>query len=199
MSKIAPYALLALTIAAMLAGAWFYMGQISTTNPLLWLFVIDCPLYVVLAAPILLFGKPENPIYRFVVSCGLVLYGSWTLFVLFFSPEVYFSESEAIISWILVFGHFGMIFEAFLALPKLEEFGLRGILISLGWFLFNLHLDYFNGAFSTHPWIPERTIPATVAFTAASTLAVPIGLALIANTVGKAKIIAKIRESLRFA
>ncbi len=194
--NMAQTSLLLLILAAAIIGGWFYFNQLAATPPWLWFFVPDCPLYALLGAPILLFGFPKNAALRFVISCGLAIFGSWTVFVLMLHGGVYFAPASLPMSAILLLGHFGMMVEGVLCLPKKSELKFGTLLIAIGWFLLNLNLDYFNGALSTYPWIPKGQLDVVMLFTAFMGVTWPIALFAVAGIVEKEKAVGKIREAL---
>ena len=186
----------ALIFGAAVIGAWFYWNQMAATPPWLWLFVPDCPLYAVLGAPILLFGRPKNAALRFVIASGLAVFGSWTIFVLMLHVDVYFHAVNLPLSLVLVAGHLGMILEGVLCLPKREELKFGMIFIAAGWFILNVQFDYLNGSINTHPWIPSSQLADVMLFTAFSSITWPVLLFAIAGMVEKEKAVSKIREKL---
>jgi len=70
------------------------------------------------------------------------------------------------------------------------------LFVAIGWFLLNLHLDYFNGALSTHPWILAENIDAVILFTAAATIAWPAALFALSGIAEKNSIILFLRKEL---
>lgn len=197
--NIAQAALLLLTMAAAGIGAWFYFEQLSITPIWLWLFVPDCPLYALLAAPILLLGFPKNALLRFAIASGLAIFGSWTMFVLALHADTYFNAANLPLSLVLVAGHFGMVAEGVLCLPKKEELRYGALLITIGWFLLNVQFDYLNGAQSTHPWIPAGQIGIVMLYTVFSSITWPVSLYAAAGLAEKEKSVRIIRAALRIS
>ena len=189
-------ALLILTFLAQVIGLWFYQSQLSATPAWLWNFVPDCPLYALLAVPIIVFGFPKSPITRFLIASGLAIYGSWTIFVLLLYSDYYFAASQAAISIVLILGHAGMILEAFLVMPKLGREKITALLAAFLWFLLNLKLDYFIGDASTHPWIPAAKLDTVILFTAAASILWPLALAFFSGKIAENKLLGKMREKL---
>lgn len=154
------WALLLVNLAGFLFGIWYYLPQLSGTSPLLWLFVIDCPLYVFLFAGICalkLKGKTIPDWLYYLTSVGLIKYGLWTGLVVFLYWETFFSFSPVLYT-ILTPLHVGMILEGLVLIPRMGEIQegarMRKLLQPLfvcGWFLLNDWLDYFLG---THPLVP---------------------------------------------
>lgn len=167
--------LLLLNIAAVLIGFWYYFGQLASTPLPLLPFVPDCPLYVLLAIPIL-FGL-RNAAYSFLTSIGMAKYGLWTIFVLLFHSQAYFSPELAAVSIIFIFGHAGMVLEGLALLPK-KRVGAAVLLLAIGWFLLNDLADYSLG---TVPPIPTSGMGAVRNLTIAASLVLPLALFLYAE------------------
>jgi len=161
--------LLLLSVAAVLIGFWYYAGQLAATPLPLLIFVPDCPLYVLLALPILL-GLIRSPPYSFLVSIGMFKYGLWTVFVLLFYSE-YWQASQLWITIPFIIGHVGMALLGAAILPKKRvAFGIFAIVLL--WFLLNDYSDYFLGAIPPIPahdlgLVRDLTIAASIAFTLA--------------------------------
>jgi len=139
---------LLLNVAAVFVGLWFYSGQLSSSSPLLWIFIPDCPLYIFLCI-FLLLGKIKSEFFRLIISASTLKYGLWTMLVLFFYGNYYFSAADILMYSIFMLGHFGMAVEGFLLFPK--KVGTTALLFLLAWFLLNDFVDYALGA---HPSIP---------------------------------------------
>lgn len=161
--------LLLINVAAVFAGAWYYQDQLSATPLPLLLFVPDCPLYVLLAIPILL-GITRNPAYSFIVSIGMAKYGLWTVAVLLFHWNVYSLPAFLPVTLIFIFGHLGMAFEGIAILPK-KKVGLAVLALALAWFLLNDYVDYFLG---TVPPIPTDGMALVQNLTILSSLLLPL-------------------------
>ncbi len=160
-------------IAVNLAGALFgffiyYAPQLSATPLALWIFVPDCPLYVLvfaLALGLLWLGV-ENDLFSFIVSAGLLKYGAWTLFALAYLNGYFFSAELALMSGMLFMLHIGMAAEGFVL--RVRRCGAAVLAVGLAWFLLNDFFDYFVG---TMPYLPSGTDAGTFAlFSIASTL-----------------------------
>jgi len=161
--------LLLLNIAAVFAGAYYYWDQLSATPLHLIPFVPDCPLYVLLALPILL-KWIRNSAYAFIVSVGMVKYGLWTVFVLLFHWNAYSVPSALLVTIIFILGHIGMALEGAVLLPK-KRAGTAVLLLALAWFLFNDYADYVIG---TVPSIPAYGMQLVAALTAAASIIIPL-------------------------
>ena len=156
-----------LCIVAAFVGAYYYWDQMAATPLLLLIFIPDCPLYVLLALPILA-RKVSSDSYSFLVSIGMFKYGLWTVFVLLFYSE-FWSPSQLWITIPFIIGHIGMALLGAALLPK-KKVAASIALIVLAWFLLNDYADYFLG---TRPLIPphdislvrDLTIAASIIFT----------------------------------
>ena len=160
--------LLLLNIAAVLVGFWYYQDQLASTPLHLAIFVPDCPLYVLLAIPILLGFR--NAAYSFLVSIGMLKYGLWTVFVLLFHWSAYSVPAMLPVTVIFIIGHIGMAFEGLVLLPK-EKASLAILLVAIAWLLLNDVSDYFWG---TVPPIPSEGMWLVAALTFAASLAFPL-------------------------
>lgn len=158
-----------LCIAGVLVGFWYYLGQLAATPFLLLIFVPDCPLYVLLAIPILAKGIKSGA-YSFLVSMGMFKYGLWTVFVLLFYSE-YWAPPQIWITIPFIIGHAGMALLGAALLPK-KRVAFAVFALVLLWFLLNDYADYWLG---TRPPIPDHdislvrdlTIAASIIFTLA--------------------------------
>ncbi|MFH1225066.1 MAG: DUF1405 domain-containing protein [Candidatus Diapherotrites archaeon] len=163
-----------LVLAANLIGAaygflFFYGTQLSSTNPLLWVFVADCPLYALLfAACLLLLRAGRNPQwFLFLVSAGAVKYGIWTIFVLLYFPQFYFAPAAALLYFSLLIAHLGLLAEPMLFAGRVAV-SKSCPAIALAWLLLNDFADY---ALALHPPLPQGSEPFMAAATVAMTLA----------------------------
>lgn len=165
--------MLLLNIAAVFAGAYYYQDQLTSTPLPLLIFVPDCPLYVLLAIPILL-GAIRNQAYSFFVSIGMFKYGLWTVFVLFFHWSAYAAPSALAITLVFILGHIGMALEGLALLPK-GKAGIAVLAACLAWFLLNDVSDYFWG---TVPPIPTANLSTVALLTFAASLLLPLAFFL---------------------
>ena len=87
------------------------------------IFVPDCPLYtflMIFALIFLVLGKRYNT-FNTIVTVGLSMYGTWTMLVLLYFNELYFSPANALMSTGLFVSHGGMALESVLLLPYLKK------------------------------------------------------------------------------
>jgi uncharacterized membrane protein YpjA len=162
-----------LNIAAVFTGLWYYQDQLSATPLQLLIFVPDCPLYVLLAIPILA-KKIKNDAYSFFVSIGMVKYGLWTVFVLLFHWDAYSLPAYLPVTLVFIAGHLGMALEGAALLPA-KKVAQGAVLLSLAWFLLNDISDYFWG---TVPLIPTGGMDTVRNLTFAASFALTLGLYL---------------------
>lgn len=146
-----------LVILANLAGAaygviFYYGARLASTNPALWLFIADCPLYALLFAVALALALADkhHGLFYFLVSVGALKYGFWTLFVISAFPDFYFSAGATFLYSALFLAHIGMMAEPVLLLGKFKP-KKYFVAVSLFWFLLNDFADYF---FALHPPLP---------------------------------------------
>jgi len=167
--KLLFWLLVLLNMLAVLAGIWYYQWQIAETPLPLLFFVPDCPLYVFLSLLVIL-RAVKSDAFSFIVSCGMVKYGLWTVFALIFHSGAYFSEGMLLVSSLFVIGHIGMALEGLALLPE-KKAGAAILLAAIGWFLLNDFADY---ALGTVPRIPAEGIGMVAALTIAGSLAIPV-------------------------
>ncbi len=152
------------------AGLFFYWPQLMETQPLLWMFVIDCPLYVSLFSIVVvlnLMGKVFS-FLNFAVSVGIIKYGIWTISVLGFYPETYMSDMPMYI--FLIASHILMILAGIILLNYVRA-GLKSMTGVTAWFLLNDFVDYSMG---TLPRIPENHTPEIMAISVFSSVLIPL-------------------------
>ena len=161
-------AVLFLNIAAVLVGFWYYQDQLAATPLHLLVFVPDCPLYVLLAIPILLGFR--NTAYSFLVSIGMFKYGLWTVFVLLFHWGAYSVPAALPVTVVFIIGHLGMALEGLALLPA-KKAGAAVLILCIAWFLLNDVSDYFWG---TVPPIPAGGMGLVAALTFAASFIIPL-------------------------
>src|SRR5512146_888785 len=107
--------ILLINIAGSLFGLYYYWDQLMVTPWYLWLAVPDCPLYtffMIFALLLVLLGRPSDTLNA-VTAVGLSMYGTWTVVVLLYFREIYFSPANALMSSGLWISHAGMALEGF--------------------------------------------------------------------------------------
>ncbi len=149
-------------------GYLSYSNMFPDFNPALWVFIPDCPLYVILLLAIVLLDIKSDA-FRFLAGAGLIKYGLWTLMIFALYPEYYFSDLYVKQTTILVVGHILMVLASLIIVPK--KIDARILLLVVAWFLLNDFVDYEIG---TLPRFPaghlDFVIPATVALSVISVL-----------------------------
>ena len=156
--------LILLAIINFAAGIYsisYYFWQLEQTSPLLWIFIIDCPLYsLIFGLNIYLVSKNKKyPLLGLVSIIGSLKYGLWTLFALLLPGLIFFFP-------LLVVGHLLLIIELIL-LYKLYIFKIKHIIPVLVWFLLNDFLDYFA---MIHPYFEKEFFNEIMIFSFAITL-----------------------------
>lgn len=138
---------LSLIIAANLLGTlfgfYYYLPQFTETNPLLWIFVADSPLATLFIAVSLLgkYYNMNNGLVDVLAFIGNIKYGLWTVFVLLFYFETFWTGNTAPMYFFLLFSHLGMFLQAFL-IPEYSDFSFKAFIAGGSWFLVNDLLDY---------------------------------------------------------
>ena len=180
-----------LNAMGILAGAYVYADQIAMHPLYLALFVPDCPLYVFLSL-LIIFGIIRNEFFSFIVSIGMVKYGLWTVFVLFFHSSYYFAPGMLAISVIFVVGHMGMALEGLALLPQ-KKITLVMLVLAAGWFLLNDYSDYFLG---TVPSLPPGGLAFVGGITIASSILLPLAFFTLAGRIRENALVAWLRGVL---
>jgi uncharacterized membrane protein YpjA len=147
--------LILVNICGFFAGIYYYYIQLSMTPAYFWIFVIDCPLYTLLMAVVLVMKLKEkrSDVLNFLTSAGLIKYGLWTGIVVFLYRDLFFAVNPVIYSLLFPL-HIGMILEGIILIPHFKT-SVNFFLPVLGWFLLNDYMDYFIG---TVPIIPGTYI-----------------------------------------
>lgn len=158
------WALAAVNFAAFLYGVCFYYsGQLARTSPLCWVFVIDCPLYALLAG-IVFFTATASKLPQwlaFVSSAGALKYGIWTVFAILFYSEYFLSPANRLLYAGLLGAHVWLALEG-LWLAGTARVSRTVFAASLAWFLFGDFMDYAGGTHIVLPAGAEKL--AAVAF-----------------------------------
>ncbi|MDD1721520.1 MAG: DUF1405 domain-containing protein [Euryarchaeota archaeon] len=173
-----------INLAGTLVGFFYYWDQISTSSPSIWLFIPDCPLYVLLAAIVLalyLTTKRRSDLVNFITAIGLLKYGTWTALVVLGFSTFYFAIDSALYGAIAIM-HIGMALEFVLPLFLIRRVQRGFVVLALLWFFANDIADYY---FAAHPPIPinELTLiaPLTFALTPLCTLIAYFGARYLSN------------------
>jgi uncharacterized membrane protein YpjA len=132
--------ILLLNLFSLFLGLAAYLPQLSSTNPLLWILVIDCPL-AALFFSLFLLGF-SNPYFEALSRTTALKYGLWTILVTFSSASILAYEY----TWINLLLHLGLIVESFFFLKQRLLF--KHFVPALIFLLLNDFSDYF---LLTHP------------------------------------------------
>ena len=150
-----------INLAAGIYSISYYFSHLEKTNPLLWLFVIDCPLYsIIFGINLYLLAKEkQKPLLGFVSIVGNIKYGLWTIFALLLPGLIFIYP-------LYVIGHLLLILEVII-FYKIFAIKIKHIIIVLAWFLINDFLDYFVG---THPYFEPQIFNEMLLFSFISTI-----------------------------
>ncbi|MFA5406366.1 MAG: DUF1405 domain-containing protein [Candidatus Nanoarchaeia archaeon] len=168
------YLLVVVNLFGFINGSLFFYGsQLMATNPLLWVFVPDCPLaaflFVLSASLLLLNKKANNTLFLLTVSAG-IKYGLWTWIVITSYWGFYVTPDNLAINLINLAAHLLLIFEQLLLSLKFK-FTKKSLLIVLSFLLLSDLSDYLLG---THPYLPDYSLslmfPLTIGLTFGSLL-----------------------------
>ncbi|MCZ7358383.1 MAG: DUF1405 domain-containing protein [Candidatus Methanoperedens sp.] len=144
-------------IMGTLFGFYYYTGQFEITPVYLWFFVPDSPFFTFMYVIVLLFysfGVRSNAFDAFTFI-GLNKVGIWTIFVLFWNYDYYFSPETSDYRFIILLLHIGMILVAMTLLKEMKKLNMRRYLLIAGFFLIS---DFFDYVVGTHPIIPQESI-----------------------------------------
>jgi uncharacterized membrane protein YpjA len=150
---------LLINVAGTLFGLYYYWDQLAMTPWYLWLVVPDCPLYTLfmaIALTLILIGKPWTT-FNAITAVGTTMYGTWTVIVLLYFGEVFFSQGNVEPTMQRLISHGAMAFEGFLLLPYLTKVKPVHWALTALWFIALDSVDYFyhftyNGLLMrTHP------------------------------------------------
>lgn len=169
------FLLVAANLIGVAVGMIFYYPQMADANPVFWIFIPDCPLYVLLAAFFYL-GLVKNELLKTITAIGLMKYGLWTLFALFHYSGYFLSN---FMGWLLVVEHIGMVLQSALFAKAFDK---KLVLVALGWFLLNDFVDY---ALGMHPFLPTNEFGVVIAFTVAGSLILPVFAYAYGEKIGK--------------
>jgi uncharacterized membrane protein YpjA len=143
-------------------GLYYYWDQLMMTPWYYWLFVPDCPLYTFLLVFALLFiamGRRYDT-FNTITAVGLALYGTWTMTILPYFSEVFFSPVNATMSCALWISHCGMALESVLLLPYIKKAGFVSWITAGVWFFVLAFFNYF--VWFTYEGVPMRLHPLAV-------------------------------------
>ncbi len=173
-----------INLAGTLAGFFYYWEQILTSSPSIWLFIPDCPFYVLLAAIVLtlyLTTNRRSDLVNFITAIGLLKYGTWTALVILGFSTFYFTIDSTLYGAIAIM-HIGMALEFVLPLFLIRQVRWNFVVLALLWFFANDIADYY---FEAHPPIPINELaviaPLTFALTPLCTLIVFYGARSLSN------------------
>lgn len=152
---------LASCIIGTLFGFYYYQGQFEITPPYLWFFVPDSPFFTFMYVIVLFFysfGRRSNTfdVFTFI---GLNKIGIWTIFILFWNYDYYFSPDTGAYRFVILLLHVGMMLVAMTLLKEMGKLDIKGYLLVSGFFVISDFIDYAVG---THPIIPAESIEASM-------------------------------------
>ncbi|MGZ4901880.1 MAG: DUF1405 domain-containing protein [Halobacteriota archaeon] len=178
-------AVILINLAGTIIGFFYYSDQLLSSSPAIWLFIPDCPFYVLLAAIVLavyLTTKRRSDLLSFITSIGLLKYGTWTVLVVLGFSSYYFALDSALYKAIAIM-HTGMALEFVLPLFLIRRVHPWFAILALVWFFANDIADYYFGA---HPPVPINELsliaPLTFALTPLCMLIVYFGARSLSNS-----------------
>lgn len=159
-------------------GFYYYSEQLISTDPLLWIFVPASPIATLLFAASIYLNADDRglPILDALAFISNLKYGLWTVFVLSYYSEIFFSADSIGLYVFMLVSHFGMALQAFMVF-EWRNIGLKALSGAFLWYLFNDFIDY---NFGTHTDLyTEYTLPAKVIAYLLTFLSLFLGLLLI--------------------
>jgi uncharacterized membrane protein YpjA len=175
--------LLALFVYINIAGAAFglltYRWAMEDTSPLLWILLVDCPIYPALMVFLLTFRNNKTvQKLSFLAFYGLIKYGLWTITAWSLNYRDILLHNT-VVNGVVFLGHFGMVLEAgFVARNAARARGLE-VMLPVAWMFAN---DFFDYVLGTHPPLPGADcLWLLLAQNMALNVVVPIFLLLVAR------------------
>ncbi len=159
-------------IIGTLFGFYYYQWQFEITPFYLWPLVPDSPFFTFMYVLVLIFysfGARSNTFDAFTFI-GLNKVGLWTIFVLFWNHDYYFSPATWDFRIVILLLHIGMIAVGMTLLKEMKKLQVGNYLLIFGFFIVSDLMDYIMAG--THPIIPAGGV--TAAMWAAATLTVMI-------------------------
>ncbi len=137
-------AIITVNLAGTAFGFYYYREQFAATAPHLWIFVADSPLATLLIASSLFFyiQNRKSGLLDALAAIANIKYGLWTVFILLFYFDTFFSSNPLPMYLFLLFSHLLMFLQAFLVLDY-TDFDFRHLGLAASWFVVNDLLDYF--------------------------------------------------------
>ncbi len=126
-------------------GLYYYWDQLMMTPWYYWIFVPDCPLYtffMIFALAFIALGKRFDT-FNVITAVGLAMYGVWTMLVLIYFREIFFTPENALMSAALWASHGSMALESVWLLPYVKKAGVVAWLVAGVWFFIQVVFDYF--------------------------------------------------------
>lgn len=165
-------------LAGTVFGFYYYSNQLLSTDPLLWIFVPASPIATLLFAASVYLNADDRGLsildaFAFISNFK---YGLWTVFVLIYYSEIFFSSNSIGLYSFMLVSHFAMAVQAFL-LFEWENIGRKALISAFLWYLFNDFIDYTFGTYTE--LYTEYTLPAEAAAYSLTFLAFFKGLFLI--------------------
>lgn len=146
------YSILLLSIIGTAYGFYYYEWQLRTSPIYYWPLIPDSPFFTLMYVVVLAAyskGKRSN-LFDVFTFIGLNKIGFWTLFVLLYDFNYYFSPDTWVFRSVLFLLHIGMILCSFTLLKEMKRPNISQMGILL--FIF-LGTDYFDYVVGTHPYL----------------------------------------------
>jgi len=136
----------AINIAGTAFGFFFYYPQLGDNPLYLWPFIPDSPLATVFAALtfMLIAHRKRNSIVESIAVIGNLKYGLWTVFVLTYYSEIFYSGNPLWMYLFLLLSHLAMAIQA-VFVAEISEINIKAFLLASSWFILNDVIDYSLG------------------------------------------------------
>jgi uncharacterized membrane protein YpjA len=166
-------------------GAYYYLDHLAVTPPWLWPLIPDSPIAAGLYGGAILLrhlGRPKR-LLDTIASVLMAKIGMWTVFVLLFHWEVYFTPTSVAIRVPILVTHALMVPMGFIPLSARAPVPRRAADIAVPAQLLSalLILDTLDYSIPTHPWVPAGGLEYVAAAAVFSSVAA-VGLVALATT-----------------
>ena len=172
------YIILLVNLAGTLFGFYYYLEQLQASPVYLWIFIPASPLATLFFATSIYLNSQEGGrgLLDAFAFFGNFKYGLWTVFVLIYYSEIFFTGNALPLYLFMLFSHLGMALQAFIVFYW-ENIELKHLGLAFAWFLLNDIIDYTLG---THTGLyTENVLPAEIAAYSLTFAALLIGYRLL--------------------
>mgnify|MGYP006281538283 CR=1 FL=1 len=156
------YIILLVNLAGTLFGFYYYLEQLQASPIYLWIFIPASPLATLFFATSIYLNSQERGrgLLDALAFFGNLKYGLWTVFVLTYYSEIFFTGNALPLYFFMLFSHLGMALQAFIVFYW-QKMSYKHLGLAFAWFLLNDLIDYTMG---THTELyTQNVFPAEIA------------------------------------